>query len=162
MQSEKPSITRMRRLATYLTTCWRKNKPLSLRRGSWGMDQTTPGLEGLLEDVVAWEKQQYLHATHRSRLIHMDREFEELTVALAGWEHAEKIGIEPNSPPHADPLGLHDALEEEIADVLILLATLAHGVQVDLTKAVQAKFAVLQTRQYGKPDAQGVVEHIRE
>lgn len=92
----------------------------------------------------------------------MGREFEELAVALAGWEHAEKIGVEPNSPPHADPLGLHDALEEEIADVLILLATLAHGVHVDLTRAVQAKFAILQTRQYGKPDAQGIVEHIRE
>lgn len=49
----------------------------------------------------------------------------------------------------------------EIADVLILLARLADRHGIDLADAVRDKLAILRTREWGEPDADGVVEHVR-
>lgn len=51
---------------------------------------------------------------------------------------------------------------EEMADVFILLANLWKFTGVDLPCAVAAKLAKNRARKWGKPDAQGVVEHVRE
>lgn len=51
---------------------------------------------------------------------------------------------------------------EEMADVAMLLCHLAHRQGIDLQTEVEQKFALNRMRKWGKPDAEGVVEHIRE
>lgn len=92
-------------------------------------------LERLLEEVVSWQKQVFTQATSQSRAEHLYREAKEL---------------------RDDP---SDA--QEMADVLFLLAGLADGEGVDLAAAVRTKLAINKAREWGKPDAQGVVEHVR-
>lgn len=51
--------------------------------------------------------------------------------------------------------------EGEIADIFILLAAVAHKTNVDIEAAVERKMAINRLRTWGKPDKQGVVEHVR-
>jgi hypothetical protein len=51
---------------------------------------------------------------------------------------------------------------EEAADCFLLLLSYAHVNGFDLFEAAVAKYWVNQTRQWGKPDEQGVVEHVRD
>lgn len=51
---------------------------------------------------------------------------------------------------------------EEVADCVILLFHLAHQNGWSLTDAIRRKFAVLKTRKWGEPDADGVIEHVRD
>jgi hypothetical protein len=55
-----------------------------------------------------------------------------------------------------------DRFAEEMADVLSLLLALAHRNGVDLAAALAAKFEVNRRRQWGPPDADGVIEHRRD
>ena len=54
-----------------------------------------------------------------------------------------------------------EAEQEECADVLILLMGRAHLMGFNLLEAAEKKLAINQTRTWGKPDAQGVIEHSR-
>jgi len=49
---------------------------------------------------------------------------------------------------------------EEMADILILLMHLAYKQGVELTSWVRTKFVINQGRTWGKPDPDGVIEHI--
>ena len=49
---------------------------------------------------------------------------------------------------------------EEMADCAILLFGMAAHAKVDLLGEVEKKFAIIQTRIYGEPDADNVIEHI--
>lgn len=51
---------------------------------------------------------------------------------------------------------------EEMADVFLLLGNLVHFTGTDLNAAVVAKLAKNRARKWGKPDAHGVVEHVRD
>lgn len=51
---------------------------------------------------------------------------------------------------------------EEIADCFLLLCHLAHQNRGNLQIAVARKFAINKRRTWGKPDKDGVVEHVRE
>lgn len=51
---------------------------------------------------------------------------------------------------------------EEIADLFILLANLVGLLQYDPVKIISAKMAKNRLRVWGMPDADGVVEHVRE
>lgn len=51
---------------------------------------------------------------------------------------------------------------EEMADIFLLLANLAGYCSFDLGKLADAKMQKNQARRWGKPDAAGVVEHIRD
>ena len=50
---------------------------------------------------------------------------------------------------------------EEMADVFLLLIHLADGEGVNLLEAGAAKLKKNQARKWGKPDSEGVVEHVR-
>ena len=50
---------------------------------------------------------------------------------------------------------------EELADCMLLLFHLAHQNGGNLQSAIARKFAINQRRKWGKPDANGVVEHVR-
>ena len=49
---------------------------------------------------------------------------------------------------------------EEMADCAILLFGMAAHAKVDLLGEVEKKFAIIQTRIYGEPDADNVIEHM--
>lgn len=53
------------------------------------------------------------------------------------------------------------AMAKEAADVAILLMGLAPRAGFDLIAAVRAKMAQNVCREWGPPDAQGVIEHVR-
>jgi NTP pyrophosphatase (non-canonical NTP hydrolase) len=49
----------------------------------------------------------------------------------------------------------------EMADIVILLMGRATLMGIDLLAEVEKKFAINQTRTWGQPDAQGIIEHKR-
>lgn len=51
---------------------------------------------------------------------------------------------------------------EELADCMLLLFHLAHQNGGNLQAAIARKLEINKRRKWGKPDAQGVVEHVRE
>lgn len=92
-------------------------------------------MRSLQKRVAAWSRATFPKATEAGRLKHLEREVAELL---------------------ADPSD-----GEEMADIVILLLTQADRHGVDLLAAVEAKFAELQTREWGEPDEDGVIEHVR-
>jgi NTP pyrophosphatase (non-canonical NTP hydrolase) len=92
-------------------------------------------LDSVLRDTVVWGCETFPDATPASCAAHLYKEARELK---------------------ANPT---DA--EEVADVLMLVAHLSHHAGIDMAEAVRAKLAVVRTREWGEPDADGVIEHIR-
>jgi dCMP deaminase len=93
-------------------------------------------LDALAHDIRAWQAATFPQATPSSVAEHLRREAEE----LAG---------EPSN-------------SEEMADIFHLLVAAAAANDYDLTTVVATKLAVNQARRWGRPDAFGVVEHLRE
>ena len=93
------------------------------------------GLDALARDIRAWQAETFPLATPASVSEHLRRE-------------AEELSGEPNNP-------------EEIADIFHLLVAAAEANGCDLAAVVATKFAVNQARVWGRPDAAGVVEHVR-
>ena len=91
--------------------------------------------EQLFKDIVEWQNQVFTQATSQSRVEHLYREARELK----------------ENPSDA----------AEMADVLFLLVGLAAGEGVNLLEAGRKKLEINKRRQWGQPDAQGVVEHVR-
>ena len=90
----------------------------------------------------------------------------ELTLEIGKWAEATF----PDSTPETIIIHLtrevielckRPASGEEMADVLLLLLHLAFKQGVDLTAEVRSKFVINQGRTWGKPDPDGVIEHIR-
>jgi dCMP deaminase len=93
-------------------------------------------LDGLSRDIRAWQAVTFPKATPSSVTEHLRREAEELAAA-------------PLSP-------------EEMADVFHLLVAAAEAAGYDFAEIVARKFSENKARTWGKPDAHGVVEHVRE
>lgn len=92
-------------------------------------------LQQIVGEINRWQDTVFTRATPVSAAAHLKKEAQEL------WE---------------DPYD-----EEEIADIFILLAGVAHLAGVDLEAAVEKKMKINRERTWGEPDAEGVVEHIR-
>lgn len=93
-------------------------------------------MDDLQRDVGEWAEETFAMQTSASIVAHLAREVAELA---------------------ANPLSA-----EEAADCCLLLMDLAHRCGYSLHEAAQAKLAECKRRQWGKPDAEGVVEHLRE
>lgn len=89
----------------------------------------------ILKDINEWQDVVFKKATPQSASAHLRREANELY----------------ESP--------YDA--EEMADIFILLAGVAHLAGVDLVEAVEKKMAINRKRIWGEPDEEGVIEHVR-
>lgn len=94
-----------------------------------------PTLDALFHDVNVWQAATFPRATPASVVEHLRREVAELI---------------------ADPTDT-----SELADVVFLAIGLAYELNVDLSAIVADKLAVNKGRIWGKPDAFGVVEHLR-
>jgi hypothetical protein len=98
--------------------------------------EPTPGPGTLQARVTAWARATFPDSTDHGRLTHLAREVAELQ----------------DDPSAAD----------EMADVALILLHHASAHSVDLLDACERKFAVVQNREWGQPDAEGVVEHVRD
>lgn len=97
-----------------------------------------PRVAGAMDDlqqrVGAWAAATFPNSTLHAKVAHLRREVEELASSGAA---------------------------EEIADCILILLHVADAAGVSAHQACEAKFAVCLTRQWGAPDADGVVEHVR-
>lgn len=96
------------------------------------------------EAISAWQKETFGQATAMSKLFHLKEEMEELAVSIT-----------------------IDAVDKhlEFADCFFLLfgAAAADGMSYeDICKAIDEKFEINKARRWGKPDQNGVVNHIKD
>jgi NTP pyrophosphatase (non-canonical NTP hydrolase) len=98
---------------------------------------------GKQERVGQWGQETFPQSTPRTIVAHLGREVRELEV--------EVLADHPDA----------DAVAEEAADCLLLLYHLAHRFGFSLHDATAVKFSQVKARAWGKPDAEGVVEHVR-
>jgi hypothetical protein len=101
--------------------------------------------------------------TERDRL----RAFWDEMRAFRDWANVQFPNSTPQSKAHhlakeAHELANNPSDPEEMADVLGLFAHLADWDGVDLAGALRAKRLINQSRQWGTPDENGVIEHLRD
>lgn len=95
---------------------------------------STP-LFGFQTLVGKWARKTFPKATKESWVKHLEKEVKELQ---------------------------DDHTPEEAADCLILLLGYAHINNFDLMEEAQKKMEINKRRKWGKPDSDGVVEHVRD
>jgi len=98
------------------------------------------------EEITAWQKKTFGQATAFSKIEHLKQEIEELLYDLR-----------KNAPSNN--------VKMEFADCFFLLfgAAAAYGLSYkNICDAIQDKFEINKARKWGKPDANGVVNHIKE
>lgn len=99
-------------------------------------------------EVGRWAEIAFPQATDRSIVAHLRREAVELEEAAAiDWPSPVERSFE---------------LGQEAADVYLLLLHLAHRHGFSLEQFARAKFDKNVRRRWGRLDAEGVVEHLRE
>lgn len=97
-------------------------------------------LKDLLREINQWQDETFTTATVQSAAVHLKREAQEVLKSILYQE---------------------GDLSNELADVFMLVAGVAHLAGIDLEQAVVDKLAINKNRVWGEPDADGVVEHVR-
>jgi len=98
----------------------------------------------LFEEIVTWQKETFGQATPLSKLAHLQEEVEELIADLKSNNPKRRL---------------------EFADCFLLLfgSAAADGMSYqDITDCITEKFEINKTRKWGKPNAEGVINHIKE
>lgn len=106
-------------------------------------------LRKLQKEIGDWQRETFKKATTYGVYNHMSREMSELNKAL-------------NRHVRYDNEDTYQEVRYELADIIILAVALADLVHVDLDVATKEKMKINKARKWGKPDADGVVEHIKE
>lgn len=143
-------VARVRReIATELNTVIAQSNRHGLPRGTM-LDEiariadrlaAAPAAEGgatfsdFQRDVYEWAQRTFPGSTLAAKLAHLRRELDEI---------------------QQQPTDAH-----EWADAFLILLHGAASYGHDLLAAAREKFALVQQRKWGAPDAQGVIEHVR-
>jgi len=98
-------------------------------------------LSDWIKEITEWQDSVFTEATPLSAATHLQREVRELIFDLT------------NANPKSARL--------EAADCFFLLIGVAHLSGIDLEEALAEKMVINKARKWGKPDSDGVVEHIR-
>ncbi|MFA7296308.1 MAG: dATP/dGTP pyrophosphohydrolase domain-containing protein [Dehalococcoidia bacterium] len=114
---------------------WEASVVTQARIREEGREQERSRYEGLLREIAAWSMATFPAGTPASHLAHLKREIAELEA-------------NPNDP-------------EEWADVAILAVGAVARIGGSLYVEMAAKHQKNLAREWGQPDADGVVEHIR-
>ena len=122
---------------------------LSTANAEWAQAVNITGLRELQTFVNRWQRATFPKATAMSTFIHMCREVNELRAEI------NKFAL------LTGPGQRGTGVKTEIGDVGILLMAVCDMVGVDLASAITDKMAENLEREWGEPDAQGVVEHKR-
>jgi NTP pyrophosphatase (non-canonical NTP hydrolase) len=96
----------------------------------------------LQQEIHEWQMETFKSADQVSKYYHLIKEIDELRAAL----------IENDI----------DSITGEIADCCFLLFGIASLYEIDVQKAMEKKLVINKNRKWGKPDKNGVVEHIKD
>lgn len=99
------------------------------------MDSRKEGWDSFQEEVGQWADKTFKKSTTGTVLMHLKREVAEL----------EESGT-----------------ADEVADCVLLLIHYAHKKSISIFEECVKKHKVNKQRKWGKPDAEGVVEHKKE
>lgn len=94
----------------------------------------------LQEEIGLWADKTFPNSKPMAALKHLEREIKEL---IEAEERGEPVG-------------------EEAADCVLILLHYAFQKKIHLYHEILAKHRINKGRTWGKPDAEGVVEHVRE
>lgn len=103
-------------------------------------------------EISKWQKETFGQATPLSKLAHLIQEIVELKDAINDEDHTIN----------------HEVIRKtkmEYADCFFLLfgSAAAYGMSYkDICDAIQKKFEINKKRKWGKPDENGVVNHVKE
>lgn len=98
-------------------------------------------------EITEWQNETFPKATTLSKITHLEQEIEELKLDVEGHQ---RTGT--------------GAPELEFADCFLLLfgAAAKHGMTYEgICNAIDYKMKINRNRTWGKPDANGVVNHIK-
>lgn len=101
--------------------------------------------ENQFKEITEWQDKTFPGATTLSKLAHLKEELVELQEALQGKGNTGSIG-------------------SEFADCFLLLygTTAKHGYTYEqICNEIEYKFIINKDRTWGKPDARGVVNHVK-
>lgn len=101
--------------------------------------------------ITAWQKETFPQANELSKAHHLLQEVQELIQEIQDEDHT--IDFEKRRNVHM-----------EYADCFLLLfgSAAAYGMSYnDILKAIDAKMKINKARKWGKPDDNGVVNHIK-
>jgi NTP pyrophosphatase (non-canonical NTP hydrolase) len=99
-------------------------------------------VENFQLEISDWQDETFPKANALSKMSHLAKEIIELNKTL----------VEPSSQME---------IEEELADCQHLLFGIASKCGINLYEATRQKFEINKKRIWGKPDSNGVVEHIK-
>lgn len=100
--------------------------------------------EQLFNEITSWQKETFGSATAYSKICHLEEEVKELKDDLVIQSPNRRL---------------------EFADCFLLLfgSAAADGMSYqDIQDAIQEKFEINKKRKWGKPDQNGVINHIKE
>ncbi len=95
-------------------------------------------------EIVDWQRETFPVATALSKIHHLDQEVQELRIDLINNEKDRRL---------------------EFADCFLLLfgAASADGMTYeDIVSCIAEKFEICKQRKWGKPDENGIVNHIKD
>lgn len=95
----------------------------------------TRSLDDVLAEVAEWARTTFPSSTNEAKWIHLRKEVRELRRDLSDGE--------------------------EMADVVMIVSHLAAHQGIDLKAEIVRKLAINRHREWGAPDKNGVVEHVR-
>jgi NTP pyrophosphatase (non-canonical NTP hydrolase) len=101
-------------------------------------------LQELIDELHSWQEETFPHADAISKLHHLAKEVPELIEELKGMDDK--------------------AIRMEYADCFLLLfgSAAMHGLSAEeICDAIKEKLEINRSRTWGKPDENGVVEHIK-
>ncbi len=107
-------------------------------------------LQKLINEIGQWSESTFSHQNSISKLHHLQKEVAELIHAI---EQAPSESVKNNDVNH------------EFADCFILLLDAARKEGLSATNILNAiveKMEINKSRKWGKPDENGVMEHIRD
>ena len=99
--------------------------------------------EQQFNEISAWQRETFGQATPLSKIAHLAEELQELVSDLKSNNPARRL---------------------EFADCFFLLfgSAAADGMTYqDICQAIQEKFEINKARKWGKPDENGVVQHVQ-
>jgi NTP pyrophosphatase (non-canonical NTP hydrolase) len=106
-------------------------------------------LRELQAEICAWDTLTFPESTLCGKANHCIRECTELADALRGTIRYELDGWEME-------------VLEEFADIFILMSSWSGKQGYSLEEHIAGKMEENRRRQWGKPDKEGVIEHIKE
>jgi NTP pyrophosphatase (non-canonical NTP hydrolase) len=117
-------------------------------------------------DIFDWSNKTFGNGERTINITrHLKKEIDELLVALTSYY----MGVHSNSISSDDGNVLlekvHYRVRMELADCFILLMDIAAHAEIDtetILKDSMEKMKINKNRKWGTPDANGVVEHIKE